>query len=83
MNEEDEVDTLASPPGHRKNILDSLRPRSKSDAYASYKQKKSSFLNQLKIKKASRNVGVSILYTSLLDNYTRYFHFREIYLIDL
>ena len=46
---------VTTPPGHRKSILDTLRPRSKSDAYATYKQRKPSFLAQLKLKK-SKNV---------------------------
>ena len=48
--------SVSTPPGHRKSILESLRPRSKSDAYASYKQRKSSFLTQLKTKK-TKNVN--------------------------
>ena len=49
-------DETMTPPSLRKtSILDTLRPRSKSDAYATYKQRKSSFLTQLKMKK-NKNV---------------------------
>ena len=58
-NVEEEVnagDETMTPPSLRKtSILDTLRPRSKSDAYATYKQRKSSFLTQLKMKK-NKNV---------------------------
>lgn len=65
-NAEDE--TVTTPPTLRKtSILDTLRPRSKSDAYASYKQRKSSFLTQLKMKK---NKNVSFLTYLLLEYLT-------------
>ena len=55
-NAEDE--TVTTPPALRKtSLLDTLRPRSKSDAYATYKQRKSSFLTQLKMKK-NKNVSL-------------------------
>ena len=55
-DEENAGDETVTPPALRKtSILDTLRPRSKSDAYATYKQRKSSFLTQLKMKK-NKNV---------------------------
>ena len=55
-DEENAGDETVTPPALRKtSILDTLRPRSKSDAYATYKQRKSSFLTQLKLKK-NKNV---------------------------
>ena len=55
-DEENAGDETLTPPAIRKtSILDTLRPRSKSDAYATYKQRKSSFLTQLKLKK-NKNV---------------------------
>ena len=55
-DEENAGDETLTPPAIRKtSILDTLRPRSKSDAYATYKQRKSSFLTQLKMKK-NKNV---------------------------
>ena len=66
-NAEDE--TVTTPPALRKtSLLDTLRPRSKSDAYATYKQRKSSFLTQLKMKK---NKNVSLLISLLLELMTR------------
>ena len=60
-------ETVTTPPALRKtSLLDTLRPRSKSDAYASYKQRKSSFLTQLKMKK---NKNVSLI--SLLEYLTK------------
>ena len=45
-DEENAGDETLTPPAIRKtSILDTLRPRSKSDAYATYKQRKSSFLS--------------------------------------
>lgn len=44
-----DISSPTTPSGQRKSFLENFRPRSKSDAYA--KQKRSSFLNQLKLKK--------------------------------
>ena len=64
--EKTEDETVTTPPAHRKtSILDTLRPRSKSDAYATYKQRKSSFLTQLKMKK-SKNVSLMNFYMNFL-----------------
>jgi len=52
-----EEPTPTTPPCQMKGILDTIRPRSKSDA-TSYKQRRSSFLTQLKIKR-SKPVSVT------------------------
>ena len=52
-DDEDDTNCPSTPPGQRKGILDTLRPRSKSDA-TSYKNRRPSFL-----KKLSRSKPVS------------------------